>query len=122
MKGTACQQPKGIEKHCIIYHSVVLCLDLSLLNNNKGRLIQFGAKIVLAKLATTLKKFANYLWINEEGQTRSALDYVSNFHAFFFGHESQNGENDSGREKGSASIDSADQHGVAITVMVEFVV
>ena len=68
------------------------------------------------------KNVLTYLRIYQESKPRSTFDHIWNFHSFFFSHESKNGENDRCREKGSSSVDSADEHGIFVAIVMKFVI
>merc|ERR1719376_247618 len=64
----------------------------------------------------------HHLWVDEECQSRSGFDDVSDFDSFFVRHVSQDGEDDGGGEEGGEGVDAADGDGVAVAVVVELVV
>ena len=60
--------------------------------------------------------------IDKEGQARSALHNVANFHPLRVSHVAEDGEDDRGGEEAGEGVDRADEEGVPVAVVVELVV
>ena len=60
--------------------------------------------------------------IDKEGQARSTLHNVTNFHPLRVSHVAEDGEDDRGGEEAGEGVDRADEEGVPVAVVVELVV
>ena len=60
--------------------------------------------------------------IDKEGQARSTLHNVANFHPLRVSHVAEDGEDDRGGEEAGEGVDRADEEGVPVAVVVELVV
>ena len=64
----------------------------------------------------------HHLRVHEECQARTTLHHVLHLHTLGGGHVAQDREDDDSREEAGEGVDTADEDGVLVTVVVELVV